>query len=98
MPGSCTVSQRWPLPALIADEQAMDHSATKAARTEALSRAKTHNLDVAAIARETVRLTLEEAFAVSHLGNIPQVHKLIRFRLSQRCHANNPILPCLPLA
>jgi hypothetical protein len=32
---------------------------------EALARAKTHNLDVAAIARETVRLILEEAFAVS---------------------------------
>lgn len=42
----------------------MDHTAAKDMRIEALSRAKTHNLDVAAIARETVRLTLEEAFAV----------------------------------
>jgi nuclear pore complex protein Nup107 len=42
----------------------MDPNATKEARMEALARAKTHNLDVAAIARETVRLILEEAFAV----------------------------------
>lgn len=43
----------------------MDPSATKEARLEALNRAKQHNLDIASIARETVRLTLEEAFAVS---------------------------------
>lgn len=45
----------------------MDPNATREARVEALSRAKTHNLDVASIARETVRLTLEEAFAVSYI-------------------------------
>jgi hypothetical protein len=48
-----------------ANKIAMDPNATKEARVEALQRAKSHNLDVALIARETVRLTLEEAFAVS---------------------------------
>ncbi|WWC64631.1 uncharacterized protein I303_107242 [Kwoniella dejecticola CBS 10117] len=40
----------------------MDPNATKAQRMEALSRAKTHNLDVAIIAKETVRMILSEAF------------------------------------
>ncbi|WWC71980.1 uncharacterized protein I206_105939 [Kwoniella pini CBS 10737] len=40
----------------------MDPNATKQQRMEALSRAKTHNLDVATIAKETVRMILSEAF------------------------------------
>jgi hypothetical protein len=43
----------------------MDPNATRAQKMEALGRARTHNLDVTVIARETVRLILEEAFAVS---------------------------------
>ncbi|WVQ67012.1 uncharacterized protein L199_005204 [Kwoniella botswanensis] len=42
--------------------RAMDHSATREQRTEALSRAKQHNLDVAIIAKETVKMILSEAF------------------------------------
>ncbi|KAK8853177.1 hypothetical protein IAR55_003879 [Kwoniella newhampshirensis] len=42
--------------------RAMDPSATREARREALSRAKQHNLDVAVIAKETVRMVLSEAF------------------------------------
>jgi len=42
---------------------AMDPNATRDMRTEALSRAKQHNLDVTVIAKETVRLILEEAFS-----------------------------------
>lgn len=47
------------------DMLAMDPNATKEARREALLRARQHNLDVAAIAKETVRMILENAFAVS---------------------------------
>jgi nuclear pore complex protein Nup107 len=43
----------------------MDPSATKEARREALMRARQHNLDVASIAKETVRMVLEQAFLVS---------------------------------
>lgn len=43
---------------------AMDPSASRDSRSEALLRAKKHNLDVALIARETVRLCLEETIAV----------------------------------
>jgi nuclear pore complex protein Nup107 len=43
--------------------RAMDPSASKEARAEALARARQHNLNVATIASETVRLILEEAFA-----------------------------------
>lgn len=43
---------------------AMDPSASRDSRSEALLRAKKHNLDVALIARETVRLCLEEVIAV----------------------------------
>lgn len=43
---------------------AMDPSAGRDSRSEALLRAKKHNLDVALIARETVRLCLEEVVAV----------------------------------
>jgi len=42
---------------------AMDPNATRDMRREALSRAKQHNLDVTVIAKETVRLILEEAFS-----------------------------------
>ncbi|WVN84934.1 uncharacterized protein L203_100071 [Cryptococcus depauperatus CBS 7841] len=41
----------------------MDPSASKEARSEALLRAKKHNLDTSLIARETVRLSLEEVLA-----------------------------------
>ncbi|KAE8539556.1 hypothetical protein D1P53_004658 [Cryptococcus gattii VGV] len=41
----------------------MDPSASRDSRSEALLRAKKHNLDVALIARETVRLCLEEIIA-----------------------------------
>jgi nuclear pore complex protein Nup107 len=44
----------------------MDANATKETRREALLRARQHNLDVAVIAKETVRMILENAFAVSH--------------------------------
>jgi len=44
------------------DDSAMDPEASKEMKAEALSRAKQHNLDIAAIARETVRLILEAAF------------------------------------
>ncbi|ORY33501.1 putative nuclear pore complex protein [Naematelia encephala] len=44
--------------------RSMDPNASREARMEALNRAKTHNLDVATIAIETVRLTLQEAFAM----------------------------------
>ena len=44
----------------------MDSQATKEARAEALQRAKKNNLDVAVIAKETVRMILEGVFA-----NIP---------------------------
>ncbi|WVR07722.1 hypothetical protein IAU60_004764 [Kwoniella sp. DSM 27419] len=40
----------------------MDINATREQRMEALSRAKQHNLDVAVIAKETVRMILSEAF------------------------------------
>lgn len=43
---------------------AMDPSASRDSRSEALLRAKKHNLDVAFIARETARLCLEEIIAV----------------------------------
>lgn len=70
----------------------MDPAATKEARLEALNRAKQHNLEVASIARETVRLTLEEAFAVSlvpvyraytlahssdHSGSVPRAARYV---------------------
>ena len=42
----------------------MDPEASKDLRIEALTRAKQHNLDTGVIARETVRMILEEAFAV----------------------------------
>lgn len=42
----------------------MHPDATKEERAEALSRAKAHDLNVAAIAQEVVRLTISEAFAV----------------------------------
>ncbi|WVR00241.1 hypothetical protein IAU59_007383 [Kwoniella sp. CBS 9459] len=42
--------------------RAMDPNATREQRMEALSRAKQHNLDVAIIAKETVRMILSEAF------------------------------------
>nr|XP_019044194.1 nuclear pore complex protein Nup107 [Kwoniella bestiolae CBS 10118]OCF23124.1 nuclear pore complex protein Nup107 [Kwoniella bestiolae CBS 10118] len=42
--------------------RAMDPNATREQRLEALSRAKQHNLDVAVIAKETVRMILSEAF------------------------------------
>jgi nuclear pore complex protein Nup107 len=44
---------------------AMDPNATKESRREALMRARQHNLDVASIAKETVRMVLEQAFLVS---------------------------------
>lgn len=50
---------------LPANHVAMDPSTTKEARREALLRAKQHNLDVGVIAKETVRMVLENAFAVS---------------------------------
>lgn len=43
----------------------MDPSATREARREALMRARQHNLDVGVIAKETVRMVLEQAFLVS---------------------------------
>lgn len=43
----------------------MDHNASRDARADALGRARQHNLDVAAIAKETVRMILSEAFEVS---------------------------------
>lgn len=43
---------------------AMDPFASRDSRSEALLRAKKHNLDVTLIARETVRLCLEEVIAV----------------------------------
>lgn len=43
----------------------MDPNTTKEARREALLRARQHNLDVSVIAKETVRMILENAFAVS---------------------------------
>jgi nuclear pore complex protein Nup107 len=47
-----------------ADHVAMDPNTTKEARREALLRARQHNLDVGVIAKETVRIILENAFAV----------------------------------
>lgn len=77
---------------------AMDPAATKEARVEALSRAKTHNLDVAAIALETVRLTLEEAFAVSSGFLILDRNKAdTASRLYPHYRKNNPILQCSQL-
>ena len=43
----------------------MDPNATREQKAEALNRAKQHNLDIAAIVTQTVRMILEEAFAVS---------------------------------
>ncbi|EIW72067.1 hypothetical protein TREMEDRAFT_66694 [Tremella mesenterica DSM 1558] len=43
--------------------RSMDPNTTKEERMRALSRAKQHDLDVAIIARETVRMIIEEAFA-----------------------------------
>ena len=48
---------------------AMDPTATREARREALVRARQHNLDVGVIAKETVRMVLEQAFLVS--GSLP---------------------------
>jgi nuclear pore complex protein Nup107 len=42
----------------------MDPNSTREARREALMRARQHNLDVAVIAKETVRMVLEQAFLV----------------------------------
>jgi nuclear pore complex protein Nup107 len=64
MLGSLDVSWRI-LKRTQADSIAMDPSATKEARREALMRARQHNLDVASIAKETVRMVLEQAFLVS---------------------------------
>jgi hypothetical protein len=46
----------------------MDPNATRDARREALMRARQHNLDDASIAKETVRMVLEQAFLVSYVG------------------------------
>ena len=43
----------------------MDPNVSVQDRAEALQRAQQHSLDVAVIARETVRLILAESFAVS---------------------------------
>jgi nuclear pore complex protein Nup107 len=43
----------------------MDPSASRDTKLDALHRARQHNLDVAVIAKETVRMILEAAFAVS---------------------------------
>jgi nuclear pore complex protein Nup107 len=66
----------------------MDPNATKEARMEALGRAKTHNLDIATITRETVRLILEEAFAVSQYAIDPD--------LSMRSPADNFFIQTIP--
>lgn len=65
--------------------EAMDPNTTREAKMEALSRAKQHDLDVSAIARETVRLILGEAFAVSR----PLVHRL-ELTLDHSCIIKNP--------
>lgn len=46
----------------------MDPSAPRETKIDALHRARQHNLDVAVIAKETVRMILEVAFAVSSVG------------------------------
>ena len=46
---------------------AMDPTATKEAKSEALQRAKQNNLDVATIAIETVRMILEDVFSVRYI-------------------------------
>jgi len=48
--------------------KAMDPSAPRETKIDALHRARQHNLDVAVIAKETVRMILEVAFAVSSVG------------------------------
>jgi nuclear pore complex protein Nup107 len=54
----------------------MDPNASRDARFEALQRAKQNSLDVAAIAIQTVRMILEDAFAVCLLS-IPLRARLI---------------------
>jgi nuclear pore complex protein Nup107 len=45
----------------------MDSSVSRDTKRDALHRARQHDLDVAVIAKETVRMILEAAFAVSVL-------------------------------
>lgn len=61
----CKLARHSRLCNLRADQIAMDPNTTKEARREALLRARQHNLDVGVIAKETVRMILENAFAVS---------------------------------
>ena len=51
--------------------RAMDPNSTRDAKVEALHRARQHNLDVAVIAKETVRMILTQAFAVSMTRSRP---------------------------
>jgi nuclear pore complex protein Nup107 len=67
MPVSSKVDQTSYLTSCADLAPAMDANTTREQRAEALNRARSHNLDVATIAKETVRLTLEDAFAVSPL-------------------------------
>lgn len=50
--------------------RAMDPDASFDQKKQALLRAQQHHLDVAAIAKETVRMILDEAFSVSWIGHV----------------------------
>lgn len=66
----------------------MDPNATREARREALMRARQHNLDVASIAKETVRMVLEQAFLVSWFE--PTTETKLISRTFRRYHAISP--------
>jgi hypothetical protein len=49
----------------------MDPTATLQTKVEALNKARQHNLDVAVIVRETVRMILQSTFAVGQKDETP---------------------------
>ncbi|WWC91661.1 uncharacterized protein L201_006607 [Kwoniella dendrophila CBS 6074] len=65
--------------------RAMDPNTTREQRLEALTRAKQHNLDIAIIARETVKMILSEAFEdIPSLSSGPPDITSISVGLSER--------------
>ena len=76
---------------------AMDPNSTKEAKMEALQRAKQHNLNVATIATETVRMILEAVFSVSHDSFLALTPSLTDPRTFPRCRAINQISQALAL-
>ena len=69
----------------------MDPNASREEKMDALSKAKQHKLDVAIIARETVRMVLEDHFAASRPHIEPLKCPDTMYRASQHYRSNNRI-------